>query len=132
MASCEEMFLCDKCGDLYTFGRVMASYSVSCGGCNRKRSIKKLSESSYDRPISVHVEKTLLRCQIDTMHANAMEDVQEEIPKTKDAVVNEECPKCQHPQMSYTTAQLRGLDEGQTIFYTCLNPKCGFKQTVHS
>jgi len=135
MAACEEMFLCDKCGDLYMFGKMMASNSVTCGGCRRKRSIKKLSESTYDKAIRVNVEKTLLRSQIESMHALAKDasgsgGVGDSVGKSKDAVVNEECPKCGHPEQSYTTAQLRGLDEGQTIFMTCL--KCGHKQTVHS
>ncbi len=50
----------------------------------------------------------------------------------KEAIINEECPKCKHPQLSYHTAQLRGLDEGQTIFYTCLNENCKHKYTMNS
>lgn len=50
----------------------------------------------------------------------------------QEAVIDEQCPKCRHPQLSYRTAQLRGVDEGQTIFYTCLNPACKHKYTVNS
>lgn len=49
-----------------------------------------------------------------------------------EAVIDERCPQCNHPQLSFRTAQLRGIDEGQTIFYTCLNAKCRHSFTVHS
>lgn len=37
--------------------------------------------------------------------------------------VDEECPRCKNPQMSFYTLQLRSVDEGSTVFYKCL--KCG-------
>jgi DNA-directed RNA polymerase I subunit RPA12 len=52
--------------------------------------------------------------------------------KADEAIVDEDCPTCKHPQLSYHTAQLRGLDEGQTVFYTCLNKDCGHKFNVNS
>lgn len=50
----------------------------------------------------------------------------------EEAVVDEECPKCKRKGLSYHTAQLRGLDEGQTIFYTCLNEDCKHKYNINS
>lgn len=50
----------------------------------------------------------------------------------EEAVVDEECPKCKCKGLSYHTAQLRGLDEGQTIFYTCLNVECQHKFNINS
>jgi len=47
-------------------------------------------------------------------------------------VVERECRKCGHPQMSYATLQLRSADEGQTVFYTCMNPGCKFKESENS
>ncbi|XP_064395733.1 DNA-directed RNA polymerase I subunit RPA12-like [Halichondria panicea] len=45
-------------------------------------------------------------------------------------MVERRCLKCGHDQMTYTTQQTRGADEGQTVFYTC--PKCKFKETENS
>jgi DNA-directed RNA polymerase I subunit RPA12 len=46
------------------------------------------------------------------------------------AMVQEECAKCKNPEMRYFTMQLRGADEGQTVFYEC--PKCGYKFNVNN
>ena len=40
------------------------------------------------------------------------------------ATVDEECPKCGHPQVEFYTMQMRSVDEGQTVFYEC--PKCQY------
>lgn len=34
-----------------------------------------------------------------------------------------DCPKCPSKEASYAQVQLRGADEGSTIFYTCLRCK---------
>ncbi|ORD96675.1 RPA12 [Hepatospora eriocheir] len=47
-----------------------------------------------------------------------------------EGIINEICPNCNHNQLSYTTLQLRSADEGQTVFYTCLN--CKHKFTINS
>lgn len=57
------------------------------------------------------------------------EDSQAEI-RVKGAKISAPCPKCQHPELSYNTAQCRSADEGQTVFYFC--EKCGYKDTVQS
>jgi DNA-directed RNA polymerase I subunit RPA12 len=38
------------------------------------------------------------------------------------ATIAEACIKCGHGEVGYYTAQLRSVDEGQTVFYEC--PKC--------
>ncbi|KAL0241002.1 hypothetical protein GEMRC1_006238 [Eukaryota sp. GEM-RC1] len=46
------------------------------------------------------------------------------------AEIEETCPKCSHNRMSFTTVQLRSVDEGATVFYTCL--KCNFRYSVNN
>ena len=48
------------------------------------------------------------------------------------AVVDQECPKCHHPQMEFYTMQLRSADEGATVFYECLNKKCRHKFNLNN
>eukprot|EP01100_Stratorugosa_tubuloviscum_P015711 TRINITY_DN926_c0_g2_i1.p1 TRINITY_DN926_c0_g2~~TRINITY_DN926_c0_g2_i1.p1 ORF type:complete len:177 (-),score=63.00 TRINITY_DN926_c0_g2_i1:183-713(-) len=50
--------------------------------------------------------------------------------ENRGAKINEECPKCGHPEMFFKTAQLRSADEGQTVFYDC--PNCGHKFSVNA
>ena len=46
--------------------------------------------------------------------------------------MEEPCPKCAHPEMSFYTMQLRSADEGSTVFYECLNKACGHKFSVRA
>lgn len=41
--------------------------------------------------------------------------------------IDEICPKCGHNELAFTLQQIRSVDEGQTVFYTCL--KCKYKFT---
>ena len=44
--------------------------------------------------------------------------------------VEEECPKCKYHRMSFYTMQMRSVDEGQTVFYTCLS--CNYKFSTNT
>ena len=47
-----------------------------------------------------------------------------------DPMTDRKCPQCGNDGMSYTTRQLRGADEGQTVFYLC--PVCKFQDNENS
>ena len=48
------------------------------------------------------------------------------------AKIEEPCPKCGNPEMFFYTMQLRSVDEGSTVFYECVDPKCGNKFSVNN
>jgi DNA-directed RNA polymerase I subunit RPA12 len=50
----------------------------------------------------------------------------------KRAVVKEVCPKCGAAEMGFYTMQLRSADEGQTVFFECLDSACGHKHSVNT
>jgi DNA-directed RNA polymerase subunit M/transcription elongation factor TFIIS len=41
------------------------------------------------------------------------------------AMTTTACPQCANPEMRFRDVQLRGADEGSTVFYRC--PKCDYK-----
>merc|ERR1711991_988892 len=47
-----------------------------------------------------------------------------------EALIDEDCPECSAKTLAYHTRQMRSADEGQTIFYHCL--ECGHKFTLDS
>eukprot|EP00732_Lithocolla_globosa_P008140 Lithocolla_globosa_v1_NODE_11251_length_523_cov_1.532051.p1 type:complete len:115 gc:universal NODE_11251_length_523_cov_1.532051:381-37(-) len=46
------------------------------------------------------------------------------------AMVDQVCPECNAPKMAFHTMQLRSSDEGQTVFFTCV--ECGHKFSQNS
>lgn len=87
-------------------------------------SIQTLSTSLKGLTKTVEIPRSQLLLRLHGREADANQ--------SEEAEIEEDCPKCKHPRMSFYTAQLRGVDEGQTIFYTCLNERCGHKFTVNS
>lgn len=71
-----------------------------------------------------------------TMHCNdrdvytKAQELAEKEKKSDGPVLERKCPKCDNDVMSYAAIQLRSVDEGQTVFYTCT--KCKFKETENS
>ncbi|KAL5256232.1 hypothetical protein ACHWQZ_G011451 [Mnemiopsis leidyi] len=61
-------------------------------------------------------------------------DVTEEVEELEEGntgpMTDRKCPGCGNEGMSYTTRQLRGADEGQTVFYLC--PKCKYQDNENS
>lgn len=50
--------------------------------------------------------------------------------RNEGATIDEKCPKCGNPEMTFHTMQLRSADEGQTVFYAC--PKCSYTYKVNT
>ncbi|KAL3278243.1 hypothetical protein HHI36_013581 [Cryptolaemus montrouzieri] len=70
-----------------------------------------------------------------TIHFNA-KDIDKDLNSKKQStddegpIVDRKCPRCGNEKMSYATLQLRSADEGQTVFYTCV--QCKFRESENS
>jgi len=50
-----------------------------------------------------------------------------ECPEVPEAMESQRaCPKCRGTDLMATSRQTRGADEPATVFYACLNDKCGY------
>lgn len=78
--------------------------------CSRFENIKIVTTSRKDPFENLHVNR-------DQSQRNA-------------ATIKEKCPKCGNSEMEFTTVQLRSVDEGQTVFYSC--PKCSYKYSLNN
>jgi len=108
---------CPDCGCLLDLPGI--SDKVICNLCGYKCSILELPT----KIIVTHKAFKLTESIIERIaHSNN---------DTQGATVDDEiCQKCGHNVMTFHTVQLRSADEGQTVFYTCVN--CGFRQSTNA
>lgn len=120
----EHANFCSHCGSLLTvkFG---TGDAAECRVCGHKTPLSSLTGTIGETAASLDIKPSDLLRRLSGRVATAT-------GPTEEATVDEECPKCKHKGLSYHTAQLRGLDEGQTIFYTCLNQDCRHKYNINS
>lgn len=124
---------CPGCGSMLLFPD---SGIVSCDSCPFTQSLDSLPQTfittrSFPRPehewlVEWGVMQAARRGDI------AKEDVAAAVlaaggkAKAKRAVVDEECPKCKAPQMEYYTVQQRSADEGETVYFVCMQCQHSF------
>ena len=93
---------------------------------NNDNDSEQQNQQSTRTQTATNTKMELLQSEID-LRLNLKRQMQ---GKGDRKMINEVCPDCNAPQMAYHTRQLRSVDEGQTIFYECL--ECGHKSVLHS
>uniref|UniRef100_A0A0D6R2Z3 DNA-directed RNA polymerase subunit n=1 Tax=Araucaria cunninghamii TaxID=56994 RepID=A0A0D6R2Z3_ARACU len=116
-----DFLFCDICGTLLYFD---SPVYASCPLCENKRDVNEFRGKEMWYKVGAEDIRKHLKLE-PFIKVDNMEEVQEEDEIQQRAVVNEDCPKCHHPQLEYYTRQLRSADEGQTVFYEC--PNCRHK-----
>ncbi|GKT29725.1 DNA-directed RNA polymerase subunit/transcription factor S like protein [Aduncisulcus paluster] len=105
---------CPSCGTLLEIG----IDGASCACCGYFCAPKDLGLSSFKTKTSTTFK-----------HEDVLSEIMTEM-KQKRAIVEEECPKCGHTKLYFTTMQMRSADEGQTCHYECL--KCAHRFSVNN
>ncbi|KAJ6259274.1 hypothetical protein Dda_6173 [Drechslerella dactyloides] len=120
MAAIGALIFCTDCGNL--LDRSIGQDKITCivCGCINKDTSSK-TVVTHSRP---NAFPSALKQKHSTGQNLAMGDlnVQPEIDTP--------CPKCDHPVMRFTTAQLRSADEGATVFYNC--PNCNYRYNTNN
>lgn len=126
------MQFCDSCGNLLP---TTQNPEVECDCCRR------VSKSTYELWLGF-VCYTELPSLLDTLLSTVSASVTHDFPSglRKNWInmpriiacprdtwpkTDEECQMCDAKRVKYCALQLRGADEGTTIFYDC--SKCGFR-----
>ncbi|KAG7203915.1 hypothetical protein KM043_016938 [Ampulex compressa] len=110
---------CSDCGSILPLLEVKSG--VICYGCDRNWSAEAFGNMAETYILNFNgSRKTYARSRQKDGDEGDMDG----------PVVERKCPKCQCDKMSYATLQLRSADEGQTVFYTCI--QCKYKETENS
>lgn len=100
---------CDNCGSILPLYKGIGS-DIVCYNCEKKFDIEVFGKMVTEY----------------TIQFNRYEPAQkkeERVVEAEGPVVERRCVKCGNNQFSYATLQLRSVDEGQTVFYTCTKCK---------
>uniref|UniRef100_A0A8D0G2T9 DNA-directed RNA polymerase subunit n=1 Tax=Sphenodon punctatus TaxID=8508 RepID=A0A8D0G2T9_SPHPU len=107
---------CPECGTILPLPGIQEW--VICRGCSFSINIRDFE----GRVIQTSIEFN----KPDSLTLKTVNDGQ----KIKGPMIERKCPQCGHEGMAYHTRQMRSADEGQTIFYTCI--QCKFQEKEDS
>jgi len=105
---------CTDCGNLLE--RAPGSAKQVCELCNAVTDAPPTSSTTTTSNPSAF--PSALRQRRSAVQTLAAEDLNTE------ATISQPCPACGRPEMWFRTMQLRGADEGATVFYRC---ECGHR-----
>ncbi|KAG8576675.1 hypothetical protein GDO81_009935 [Engystomops pustulosus] len=112
-ASCPTCFssapdFCSDCGSVLPSPGVQDT--VICGVCG------------HCTEVSVFLEKCIQRTVVfNHLHSiTGGQDESEDAAAIKGPLIDRRCSRCGYEKMAYHTRQMRSADEGQTVFYTCV------------
>ncbi|CAG2102017.1 unnamed protein product [Medioppia subpectinata] len=106
---------CDRCGAILPLPlSIDVSSDISCSVCGFRVDVQRFHGITSTTRIVFNTRQVLHRSTADS----------------QGPVVERKCAKCGHEKQTFATLQTRSADEGQTVFYTCLN--CGAQENENS
>uniref|UniRef100_A0A6J0VH23 DNA-directed RNA polymerase subunit n=1 Tax=Pogona vitticeps TaxID=103695 RepID=A0A6J0VH23_9SAUR len=110
-----ELDFCSECGTVLPLPGVQDK--VTCPCCSFSIDVRDF-------------EKRVIHTSIPFNRIDSMSLMLDEGKAVKGPLVDRKCPQCGHEGMAYHTRQMRSADEGQTVFYTCI--QCRFQEKEDS
>ncbi|KAF2148072.1 Rpa12 DNA-directed RNA polymerase I [Myriangium duriaei CBS 260.36] len=109
---------CSACGNLLDRVRPNVT-SITCTICQTP------NENNWPKTQTVMIQQSALPSSSLRKKKHSFVKSGDGKEGAGEALMQEACPKCEHPEMYYSEVQMRSADEGSTIRYRC--PKCGHK-----
>ncbi|KAF8536083.1 DNA-directed RNA polymerase i 13.7 kda polypeptide [Trichophaea hybrida] len=114
MSTIGTLVFCSDCGNL--LDRSPGSSKLICEMCHAI--VTDTSNKTVTTSSSANTFPSALRLRRSAVQSLAAEDLHTE------AKISQTCPECGNEEMWFFTLQLRGADEGATVFYRC---ECGHR-----
>ncbi|KAG9489782.1 DNA-directed RNA polymerase I subunit RPA12 [Eleutherodactylus coqui] len=114
---CSESDYCSDCGSVLPPPGV--SETVTCLACGQCTAVTEF--------LGKCVQKSVVFNKLD---ARLLSDEDDEAGALKGPLIDRRCSRCGCEKMVYHTRQMRSADEGQTVFYTCV--QCRFQEKEDS
>mmetsp|Transcript_20482 Transcript_20482/g.40980 ORF Transcript_20482/g.40980 Transcript_20482/m.40980 type:complete len:135 (+) Transcript_20482:221-625(+) len=121
-STCYRFPFCPSCGTHVNFSSTGELHCPACG----------LDANLRDMPSDVTSKSSSSKNTVQPVWAKSNEEQQRmrDASGLNRATVDEPCPKCDAPEVTFYTLQLRSVDEGQTVFYDC--PQCNYTWSVNN
>ena len=116
MAAIGSLVFCTDCGNLLDGSTGDEKAILICDICGTRN--KDTASTSITTKSKPNAFPSALRQKRSDVQTLTEDDVR------KDALIDQTCTECGRKQMRYYTQQLRGADEGSTVFYSC---ECGHR-----
>ncbi|EFP80649.1 uncharacterized protein PGTG_06605 [Puccinia graminis f. sp. tritici CRL 75-36-700-3] len=124
------LIFCESCGNLLSLPEHHSPQNlIRCGHCKQSQKFHLQEELAIVTKSNPHAFPSVLRQKRTLVQQTANSAGHQNDPAAA-PLMDESCPKCQHPQMRYHTLQLRSADEGTTVFYEC--PNCSHKFSTNN
>ncbi|ORX95787.1 hypothetical protein BCR34DRAFT_607841 [Clohesyomyces aquaticus] len=121
MAAIGSLVFCTDCGNLLDGSAGKEDAILTCQVCGAK------NKDTSSKTIVTHSKPTAFPSSLRAKRSEVQTITEADIQTH--AVTSQSCEKCHREEVRYYTQQLRGADEGTTVFYEC---DCGHKWNTNN
>lgn len=121
MAAIGSLVFCTACGNLLDSNTGAQKKTLICDVCHEE------NRDTSSKTIVTRSKPSAFPSELRTKRSSVQQLSEEDL--VEGASIDETCPVCERKTVRYTEKQLRGADEGSTIFYKC---DCGHSWSTNN